>query len=249
VGSSDLPLRVAWDANADDWVRWARSPKLDHAFWRLNLPTLLSLLPAPGERAVDVGCGEGRVARTMKERGYHVIGIESSQTLAAAAREADPDLLVEVADAEAMPFPDDHFDLAIASLSLMNMDNMPAVVTEIARVLQPGGCFCFSILHPLNTWGDAGQGYFQTVRYSERLERDGAALTVHDTHRPLQDYVERMRDAGFLIERIVEPVPSQEYVADVPEAARWLQRPGFLHLRAVLPGAAYGVTEYSRPTP
>jgi len=235
---SEPSLREAWDAKADEWVRWARSRELDHAFWRMNLPTMLSLMPPPAGLVVDVGCGEGRVARALKERGYRVVGVEGSAALARAARDADPDFVVEVADAAAMPFPDDHFDLAVASLSLMNMDDLPAVIGEIARVLRPGGCCCFSILHPINTWGDAEQSYFQTVRYSETLEREGARLTVHDTHRPLHEYFDRMREAGLLIEQIAEPVPGKEYIGDVPEAVRWRDRPGFLHVRGVLPGGS-----------
>ena len=234
VGSSEPSLRSAWDANATDWVRWARSPELDHAFWRLNLPALLAILPSPGRLALDVGCGEGRVARALKERGYRVIGIESSEALAGAAREADPTFVVESADAAEMPFPTGHFDLAVASLSLMNMDDMPGVIAEIARVLEPAGHCCLSVLHPFNTWRDARESYFETVRYSETLRRGDAQLTVHDTHRPLHEYFGCLREAGFLVEQIVEPVPTDAYLHEVPQAAHWRDRPGFLHVRAVL---------------
>lgn len=88
-----------------------------------------------------------------------------------------------------MSFPDDYLDLAVASLSLMNMDEMPRVVSQIARVLRPTGCFCFSILHSINSWRDAGEvSYFHTVRYSEELEQAGVQMTLLDTHRPLSDY-------------------------------------------------------------
>jgi SAM-dependent methyltransferase len=238
---ADLPsdrgahtLEVAWDENAEDWVRWARSLECDHAFWRLNLPALLALLPQPGEVTLDVGCGEGRLARTLKELGHHVVGVESSRALVRAAREADSSFEVHVADAAAMPLPDNHVDLVIASLSLMNMDDMPGVVGEIARVLRPQSCFCFSVLHPINSWGDAGAGYFETVRYTEELQRDDTRMALHDTHRPLGDYFGVLQDAGFLVERVVEPVPNDAYVAAFPEVARWLERPGFLHVRALL---------------
>jgi len=233
-GSEGKTLRDAWEENATDWVRWARSPELDHAFWHLNLPALIALLPAPHGLTLDVGCGEGRVARALKEHGHRVVGIESSPTLATAARETDPTVDIRVADAADIPFPADHFDLIVASLSLMNMDHLPGVVSEIARVLRPTGCFCFSILHPVNSWGDAGGGYFQTVRYAEELKRDGARMIIHDTHRPLSDYFSAIEDAGLLVERIVEPVPDDAYLAAVPEAERWRRRPGFLHVRAVL---------------
>jgi SAM-dependent methyltransferase len=231
---SEPSLRAAWDENAEDWVRWARSRECDHAFWHLNLPALLALLPRPGELTLDVGCGEGRVARALKAAGHHVVGIESSSALAQAAKDADPSFEVQVADAAAMPLPNDVADLAIASLSLMNMDDMPAVIGEIARVLRPEGCLCFSVLHPINSWGDARAGYFETVRYTEELERDGARMTLHDTHRPVGDYFDALQAAGFLVERVVEPVPDDAYLAAFPEATRWLQRPGFLHVRARL---------------
>src|ERR1700682_5639646 len=89
-GQRNRLLRGAWDEHAGDWVRWARSAELDHAFWRLNLPALVDLLPAPSGLTLDVGCGEGRVARALKELGYSVMGLDSSPVLVAAAREADP---------------------------------------------------------------------------------------------------------------------------------------------------------------
>jgi ubiquinone/menaquinone biosynthesis C-methylase UbiE len=240
AGQNKYSLCAAWDENAGDWVRWARSRECDHAFWHLNLPALLALLPRPGEITLDVGCGEGRLARALKELGHHVVGVESSRALARAAREADQSFEVHVVDAVAMSLPDNHVDLAIASLALMNMDDMPGVVGEIARVLQPGGRFCFSVLHPVNSWGDAGAGYFETVRYTEEL-RDNyaitankARMTLHDTHRSLGDYFGALYDAGFLVERVVEPVPDDAYIAAFPQAARWRERPGFLHVRALL---------------
>jgi SAM-dependent methyltransferase len=228
-------LREAWDGEAADWVRWARSPGLDHAFWRMNLPALLALLPEPGELTVDVGCGEGRVARRLRELGHTVVGVEGSPALAAAARAADPELEVHVADAAAMPLGDGVADLAVASMSLMNMDDPPAVVREVARVLRPRGVFCLSILHPVNTWDDApGDGYFDTVVYAETVQRDGARMTFHDTHRPLGAYAQALEAAGFAIEVLREPVPDAAHVADHPDAGRWRRRPGFLHLRARL---------------
>jgi ubiquinone/menaquinone biosynthesis C-methylase UbiE len=208
---------------------------LDHAFWRLNLPALVALLPVPGGLTLDVGCGEGRVARALKELGHRVVGFDSSPALVAAAREADPGFDVQIADAADMPFPDDHVDLAVASLSLMNMDDLPRVLGEVARVLCPGGRLCFSVLHPINSWGDAGDvSYFQTVRYAEELQREGARVTVHDMHRPLGDYFGALAQAGLLVERMLEPVPDDAYLAAVPEVERWRERPAFLHVRAVL---------------
>lgn len=235
-GSSDHEtLRAAWDSESEAWVRWARSTEADHAFWRLSLPCLVALLPDPGRLTLDVACGEGRVARRLAALGHRVVGIEGSPALARAARDYDPDFEVHVADAARVPLPDAIADLAVASLSLMNMDDLRGVVGEVARLLEPGARFCFSVVHPLSSWRGAGEAaYFDTVRFVERREREGRPMTFHDTHRPLGDYFAALEDSGFLVERVREPVPDDDHVREHPDAERWRSRPGFLHVRAVL---------------
>ena len=228
-----MSLRAAWDANAEDWIRWSRSPELDHGFWRMGLPWLLDLLPAPGRLTLDVGCGEGRLSRVLASRGHRVVGIESSPALAAAAREGEPATAVLEADAAAMPLDGGAADLAVASMVLMNVDDLTGVVAEVARVLEPSGTFVFSVVHPVNSMGDAEAGYFEVARYSETLRAGGAELTVHDTHRPLGAYFDALAAAGLTVERLAEPVPDEAHVADHPEAARWLERPSVLLVRAV----------------
>jgi SAM-dependent methyltransferase len=99
---------------------------------------------------VDVGCGEGRVARELTAAGHRVVGIEASPTLADAARDADPGFEVHVADAAELPLEDGVADLAVASMSLFNVDRMPAAVREIARVLEPGGTFVLEFANSAN---------------------------------------------------------------------------------------------------
>ena len=95
-------LREPWEANAARWIAWARAPGHD-SYWRFHRDQFLELLPPPGRLAVDLGCGEGRLPRDLKARGYDVVGVEASPTLAAAAREADPSIEVHCADAAAVP--------------------------------------------------------------------------------------------------------------------------------------------------
>ena len=228
-----MSLRAAWDANAGDWIRWARSPQLDHGFWRMGLPWLLDLLPPPGRLTLDVGCGEGRLARVLHARGHNVLGVEPSPALVSVARGGEPAIEVLGGDAAAMPLDDGAADLAVASMVLMNVDDMPVVVAEVARVLEPGGAFVFSVVHPVNSMGDAEAGYFETVRYSETLRASDAELTVHETHRPLGAYFSALAAAGFLVERLAEPVPDDAHVEDHPEAARWRERPSFMLVKAV----------------
>jgi SAM-dependent methyltransferase len=228
-------LRDAWEQAAQEWIVWARSETLDHAFWRLNLPSLLELIPPPGRLTVDVGCGEGRVARVLRERGHAVVGVESSPALVDAAREADPGFDVHLADAERMPLADRAADLAVASMVLQSLDDPDAVMREIARILGPDGTICATFVHPLSTLDDLDPdaSYFEVLRYAERLEREGGSMTFHDVHRPLGAYMRLFEDAGFVIDAVREPQPSDEHVAAFPQAAEWRRRPLFLQVRAL----------------
>ena len=85
-----MNLRDAWEAEAHNWVAWARRPGHD-SYWQFHRDRFLQLLPPPGGRPLlDVGCGEGRLPRDLKARGYDVIGIDASPTLIGHARKADP---------------------------------------------------------------------------------------------------------------------------------------------------------------
>jgi SAM-dependent methyltransferase len=235
AGGAGATLRDAWEEEAAGWIAWARAPGADHFFWRFSLPALVDLIPAPGRLTVDMGCGEGRVGRELIARGHRVIGVEGSPTLAAAARDADPPLEVHLADASAMPLDDGAADVCVASMMLLNVDNLDAVVREVARVLAPGGRFCFSTTHPDSGRRKAGDDYFAVVRFAETRERDGVRMTFHDVHRPLASYFGALERAGLLVEAVREPVPDDAYVADHPRVARWRNEPCFLLVRAVKP--------------
>jgi hypothetical protein len=75
-----MTLRDAWEARAEDWVRWARSPALDNDFWDFHLPEFQRFVPAPGRLTVDVGCGEGRLGRVLAASGHRVVGFHASLT-------------------------------------------------------------------------------------------------------------------------------------------------------------------------
>lgn len=225
-------MRAAWDAQAADWVRWARTPDHDHFFWRLGLPALLELVGEPGRRTLDLACGEGRLSRVLAERGHVVVGVEGSPALAAAAREAAPWIPVLDGDAAAIPLADAAADLVVCSMALLNFDDMDAAVREVARVLEPGGRFCFSTVHP-STSLKSGEDYFAEHTYEETRTRGGLTMTFTDRHRPLRAYADALEGGGLLLQALREPVPDADHVARHPEVERWTRRPVFLLGRAV----------------
>jgi ubiquinone/menaquinone biosynthesis C-methylase UbiE len=102
---------------------------------------------------LDIGCGEGRLSRDLKALGHTIVALDSSPTMVKNARQADPSIQVHVANAAKLPLADAAADLAIAFMSLQDMDDMPAAIREAARVLEPGGRFCLAVVHPVNSAG------------------------------------------------------------------------------------------------
>ncbi len=89
-------------------------------------------------------------------------------------------------DAAALPWDDQAFDLAIAYMSLQDVDDLPGVLAEIARVLEPGGRLCLAIVHPLNRPPEALADLFEEHRLAEEFEPDGLRMTFESIDRPLE---------------------------------------------------------------
>jgi SAM-dependent methyltransferase len=238
-------LREAWEEHAAAWTAWAREPHHD-SYWRFHRDAFLELVPPPGRRTLDLGCGEGRLSRDLKALGHDVVGLDASATMLAAAREADPSIETHLGDAASVPFDDGAFDCVVAFMSLQDVDDYVSAIHECARLLEPGGRLCLAIVHPINSAGRfegddpaspfviAGS-YLGRFRREDTVERNGLEMTFVSAHRPLQDYVEALADAGLLIERVREPAIPE--AAIVRERSRlWQRVPLFLHARAMKPG-------------
>jgi SAM-dependent methyltransferase len=133
-----------------------------------------AIVPTPGRLTLEVGCGEGRVARDLAQRGHTVVALDGSPTLTAMAAATDPGGRYVVGDAAALPFGDGRFDIVVAYNSLMDVADMPASVREASRVLEPGGRLCVCVTHPT---ADAGK--FQSKAPDAPFVIPGAYLGRH----------------------------------------------------------------------
>lgn len=233
---------MSWAEQAENWIAWARTGDDGYSFYSQSF---FELVPRPVGRAIELGCGEGRVARDLRARGHDVVGIDAVPRFVEAAAEADPAGEYVVADAAALPFADESFDLAVAYNSLMDIDEMEGAVREAWRVIRPGSAFCVCVTHFVNDAGwfepDTGDGVFFVDayrgrrRYDQVWERHGVAMRFVGWCHPLEGYTRALEEAGFLIEAIREPLADRERVAKRPKAARRRRIPNFLMLRALKP--------------
>jgi SAM-dependent methyltransferase len=233
-----MSTRRSWEDEARDWIAWARTP--GHDVFPFFAPAFFEeMVPAPNGLTVEIGCGEGRVARELAARGHRVVGIDRSQTLIRAARDADRRSAYVNADATSLPFTAGTFGAAVAYNSLQTMQrlgDMAAAVGEAGRVLSPGATFCVCVAHPMTDLRDADTSshrqrpYFERVRVDETVEKDGLRMTFHGWTYTLEDYARALADAGFVIERIREPLPAADEAR--PDLERHRREPLFMWIRA-----------------
>jgi SAM-dependent methyltransferase len=255
-----------WEGEAERWVRWTRTPGHDvfPYFW----PAFVrEILPADLGRALEVGCGEGRVVRELARMGHRVVGLDAAPTLVRAAQRADvggatADAVAGAAagtvagagsgaayligDGTRLPFADASFDTVVAYNGLQTMqdaDDMAATVGEIGRVVRPGGWLCACVAHPMTDvarLSDASDGivrvdgsYFERQRVDDAVTQDGLSMTFRGWTNTLEDYARAIEAAGFAIERLREPRPTDAQVAARPSLAKWGRLPLFLMVRGV----------------
>jgi SAM-dependent methyltransferase len=232
--------REHWERESSNWAAWARRPDFD-AYWTYS-QAFFELLPSPGRRTLEVGCGEGRVSRDLVKRGHRVTGLDTSQTLIHLANDADQQSSYLRADAAALPLASESFDLVVFYNSLMDFDDMELSVHEAARVLRHGGAMCACVTHPIP---DAGR--FESLDSSARfiiegtylgerrwfaadIERDGTRMSFAGWAYPLEGYFGALERAGFVIQAVREPSSSE-----AGDDKRWSRLPLFLMWRAVKP--------------
>jgi SAM-dependent methyltransferase len=234
-------VTTGWEDRAESWIEWTRRPNFD-AYWAYRQTFLDDVLPAPGHATLEIGCGEGRVARDMAHRGHSVTAIDASPTLVEAAAASDSESIYQLANAEQLPFADSSFDVVVAYNSLMDVENMPSVVLEAGRVLTREGTFAVCVTHPLcdagtfTSHGSDSPFVIEDAYRGERafevvVERDGITMDFGGYRYDLESYARAFEDAGLAITRVREPAPNLRIGVVQPGLERGTRIPYFLMLR------------------
>ncbi len=233
-----------WEAHAG-WWQDGFTEGADPEYTEQILPLAADLL-AGHDRILDVGTGEGQVARLASAQGSSVVvGIDptANQVLEASRRAGGPRYLRSGADA--LPFADESFDAVVACLVFEHIEAVDEAIDEVARVLRSGGRFAFFLNHPLLQTPGSGWIDDQTLDPPEQYWRIGPYLVEDDSieevekdvfipfiHRPMSRYVNAMADAGLTLRRMLEPAPPPGFLARATEYAEAASIPRLLVLVA-----------------
>jgi len=214
----------------------------------LEQPALWSMLPdsLAGLQVVDLGCGFGNFARKARGAGAaFVLGIDCSEKMLTKARELtdDPQIRYCRMSFEDLDLEDSAFDLAVSSLAIHYVSDYRTLIDRISRVVRKGGCFVFSVEHPMCTalaaqkWvrNDAGDRLFWPI---DEYRAEGPRSTrwfvegVIKYHRTVETYVNGLLEAGFRLLELREPAPVAEVSSRHPDLEIHRRRPPFLLLSA-----------------
>ncbi len=187
---------------------------------------------------LDAGCGPGHYAEWLLEQGAEVVGVDVSPKMLELARE----LLGERAQfhlsdlGRPLDFLDDEsFDIVLGALVFDYIRDWRAPFAEFHRLLREGGLLVFSAGHPYLDYMQRGTGsYFKTELISFTWRGfGGEPVEVPTYRRPLSAATEALTGSGFVIERILEPLPTEEFKHADPESYEQLSRlPCFICFRA-----------------
>ena len=260
-------VREAWDANAAYWDREMGEGNAFHRY--LLMPHLERLVhPQPGDRILEIACGNGQLARWMSSRGASVLAVDASEQMVALARAKPPSAsppidfrVVDACDAEALAgLPGPPFSAVVCNMALMDMPETLPLARSLPLLLASEGRFVFSVCHPcFNTSDSVKVARFvddgptpeelhgvEVTRYATPRQGSGVAMLGQPSAQP---YFERSLSlllapflgVGLVVDALEEPV----FPPGAPDRGRWFSWTNFPEIPPALvvrmtPGGRWG---------
>jgi SAM-dependent methyltransferase len=226
-----------WNANAAFWDKYmGEGGSFQQSLIGPTTERLLDL--TPGERVLDMACGNGAFARRMARLGARVVACDFAPTFIERARQRateyadriDYRVIDATDEAQLLSLGKQQFDAAVCTMAMMDMPTIDPLLSALAQLLKPSARFVFSIVHPCF---NSGQGMKRVV---EEEDRGGEIVDVYAVkisnyatpttymglgvigqpkpqyyfHRPLNVLFDSCFRAGFVVDALAEPVFVQE---------------------------------------
>jgi len=248
-----------WNNNAEQWAEHIRAGFDVYRDW-FNNPAFADFAgDLSGLDVLDVGCGEGYNTRFFARRGVRITGVDLSAKMIelAQAEESRAPLGIDYLCASMtnlIGVADGSFDAVISTMALMDAADYPAIVHELFRVLRPGGMLAYSILHPCFCYHPQFQferneadevtgihlgNYFARTAHDETwvfrhpsIPQGSRTFISRYFDRTLTDLINPLCAAGFRLEAIEEPQPTEAACRTHPRLRKYQIVPLLLYMKA-----------------
>jgi len=214
------------------YAHWAKNypAEAHNPLMEIEQQAMLSLLPdnLRGKVCLDLACGSGRYMHILQERRVkQVVGLDYSPEMLAQANNPKSEIknpkLVR-ASFLALPYANEMFDFITCGLAVGHEKNLCQILSEVARVLRPGGMLLYSDFHPLGTL----LGWQRTF-----IADNGTVYSLEHYLHLYSHHHQGCQAAGLVIDKVVEPFGGPK----VPTQAQSI--PVVLVIRAVKTGSNY----------
>lgn len=232
--------RLWWEKAARDFLGWYQHPIEVEYGAGINEEKLQLIGPVAGKRVLEIGCGGGQCSIAFAKQGALVTSVDVAAAQIEIARELAEQngvsiTLIQRDMTNLSPIPSESQDLVFSANAFAYVDDILACFCEVHRVLKANGPFVCSIGHPFMGILDPKtmlptRSYFDTGKVVEGLEvSDEPGFAFASNYRKVSDYYNALVDAGFNVERMLEPDPRP---VDPDNPRNWLfdQTPRFLEL-------------------
>jgi ubiquinone/menaquinone biosynthesis C-methylase UbiE len=236
VSDEALRNRAYWDRQSDEYQErhgeFIGRPEPRWGVWQLPESELNVLGDVSGKDVLELGCGAAQWSILLATAGARVVGLDNSERQLEHAREAMAKAGVEFplvhAAAEAVPLPDESFDVVFCDHGALSWSDPYTTMPEAARVLRVGGLLAFSVTSPLAAicWDE------ETDLVGSELKHDYFGLHHFDESEginyqlPYGEWIRLFRDNGLVVQDLIEPQPPENSTSTYWEQAalEWARR-------------------------
>jgi SAM-dependent methyltransferase len=211
-------------------------------------PAIMSLCPdLIDKKVLDLGCGYGDNCRRFSELGAEkVVGIDISKKMLDITNRENKAENIKYYNIDMMRVDNftEKFDVIFSSLAVHYIEDFKSLLVKVSFVLKNNGVFIFSQEHPLTTapikgasWTKDEKGnvlYYNLSDYCRNGKREVSWIVdgIIKYHRCFSEIINDLIDAGFTIERMLEPIPTKDVIKRLPSYEKDIDKPNFLIIKA-----------------
>ena len=196
-----------------------------------------------GKSVLDIGCGYGAMTVKLADAGAsRAVGLDVSEMMVGKAKIENPrdNIEYKILSAEALDELGDSFDVIVSCLAIHYIEDLDKLFRDVYARLNKGGELVFSMEHPMYTASKSAQKWerdengavigFTTDNYGDEGVRhiEWLEKVITKYHHKTETVINALIKSGFILDRVLEPSPSEELMRRVPKTVHELHRPAYL---------------------